>query len=237
MPGREIGNSVCVSDITAHQTDSRTFHVRVPGRVPDDCRDVVPPAESLTNSRPSDSPACPENNELAHGSPRSRLKKICPLTCPSKVATLMVTSWIPHYGGAVTKPLDPEMFDPLCPSDLMPFRVGDKWAGMIIQCLEDGPRRFSELRVPLRNITSKVLTQSLRTLERDGFIVRTVHAGPVRHVEYELTSLGRSLLDLLDAARTWAEAHLDELIDAHEAHHPPTEPANTTPCPRPDTSP
>ncbi|MFE6776515.1 winged helix-turn-helix transcriptional regulator [Streptomyces sp. NPDC057702] len=134
------------------------------------------------------------------------------------------------------KPLDPDMFDPLCPSDLVPFRVGDKWAGMIIQCLEDGPRRFSELRVPLRNITSKVLTQSLRALERDGFIVRTVHAGPARHVEYELTPLGRSLLDLIDAARTWAEAHLDELIDAHEAHHPPNEPAHATSCPRPDTS-
>ncbi|MGW1752514.1 winged helix-turn-helix transcriptional regulator [Streptomyces sp. NPDC002092] len=136
----------------------------------------------------------------------------------------------------MTKPLDPEMFDPLCPSDLVPFRVGDKWTGMIIQCLEDGPRRFSELRVPLRNVTSKVLTQSLRALERDGFIVRTVRSGSARHVEYELTPLGRSLLDLLDAARTWAEAHLDELIDAHEAHHPPNEPANTTPCPRPDTS-
>jgi DNA-binding HxlR family transcriptional regulator len=107
---------------------------------------------------------------------------------------------------------------------------------MIIQCLEDGPRRFSELRVPLRNITSKVLTHSLRALERDGFIVRTVHAGPARHVEYELTSLGRSLLDLLDAAHAWAEAHLDELIDAHEAHHPSAEPVDTTPCPRPDTS-
>ncbi|MGW4224974.1 winged helix-turn-helix transcriptional regulator [Streptomyces bauhiniae] len=135
----------------------------------------------------------------------------------------------------MTKPLDPEMLDPLCPSDLVPFRVEDKWAGMIIQCLEDGLRRFSELRALLRN-TSKVLTQSLRTLERDGFIIRTVHAGPVRHVEYELTSLGRSLLDLLDAARTWARAPLDELIDAHERHQPLTEPANTTRCPRPDTS-
>lgn len=125
------------------------------------------------------------------------------------------------------------MFDPLCPSDLVPFRVGDKWAGMIIQCLEDGPRRFSELRVPLRSITSKVLTQSLRALERDGFIVRTVHTAPARHVEYELTSLGRSLLDLLNAARAWAEAHLDELIDAHEAHDPSAELANTDPGPRP----
>ncbi|MFG2221408.1 MULTISPECIES: winged helix-turn-helix transcriptional regulator [unclassified Streptomyces] len=117
----------------------------------------------------------------------------------------------------MTKPLDPDMFDPLCPSELMPIRVGDKWAGMIIQCLEDGPRRFSELRKPLRSVTPKVLTQSLRTLERDGYVIRTVHAGPSRHVEYELTSLGGSLLELLSVVRTWAETHLDELIDAREA--------------------
>ncbi|GHF50483.1 winged helix-turn-helix transcriptional regulator [Streptomyces griseosporeus] len=117
----------------------------------------------------------------------------------------------------MTKPLDPDMFDPLCPSELMPVRVGDKWAGMIIQCLEDGPRRFSELRVPLRNITPKVLTQSLRALERGGYVTRTVHAEPSRHVAYELTSLGRSLLDLLGEIRTWAETHMDELIDAREA--------------------
>jgi DNA-binding HxlR family transcriptional regulator len=129
----------------------------------------------------------------------------------------MVTSWIPHYCGRVTEPLDPEMFDPLCPSGLMPIRVGDKWAGMIVQCLEGGPRRFSELRVPLRNITPKVLTQSLRALERDGFVIRTVHTGPARDVRYELTPPGRSLLDLVEAARAWAESHLDELIDAREA--------------------
>ncbi|MEW2624157.1 helix-turn-helix domain-containing protein [Streptomyces sp. NPDC048106] len=117
----------------------------------------------------------------------------------------------------MTTPLDPEMFDPVCPSDLMPFRVGDKWAGMIIQCLAYGPRRFSELRVPLRSVTPKVLTQSLRALERDGFLVRTVQAGPARHVEYALTPLGRSLLELLDAARAWAEEHLEEVLDAREA--------------------
>ncbi|MFF2503113.1 winged helix-turn-helix transcriptional regulator [Streptomyces sp. NPDC058067] len=69
-------------------------------------------------------------------------------------------------------------------------------------------------------ITPKVLRQSLQALEHDGLIVRTVHAGPARHVEYELTSLGRSLLGLLDAARSGAEAHLDELIDAREAASP-----------------
>ncbi|GAA3116326.1 helix-turn-helix domain-containing protein [Nonomuraea salmonea] len=120
------------------------------------------------------------------------------------------------YGEAVREPLDPEMFDPVCPSEVMPIRVGDKWGGMIIQCLEEGPRRFSELMVPLRTVTPKVLTKSLRALERDGFVVRTERAGP-RHVEYALTPLGRSLLDLLDAARAWAETHMDALLDAREA--------------------
>jgi DNA-binding HxlR family transcriptional regulator len=117
----------------------------------------------------------------------------------------------------MAEPLDPEMFDPLCPSDLSPLRFGDKWSGMIIRCLETGPRRFSELRVPLRGITAKVLTQSLRLLERDGLVARTAYAGPPRRVEYELTALGRSLLGPIDVACEWAADHWDELIDAREA--------------------
>lgn len=109
------------------------------------------------------------------------------------------------------------MFDPSCPSGLMPIRFSDKWAGMIVRCLEHGPRRFSELRVPLRGISAKVLTQSLRALERDGFVVRTVHAAPVQRVEYALTPLGRSLIELLNAMYAWAEDHWDELLDAREA--------------------
>jgi DNA-binding HxlR family transcriptional regulator len=58
------------------------------------------------------------------------------------------------------------MFDELCPSALPPIRFGDKWAGLVIRCLEDGPRRFSEPRVPIRGVIAKVLTQSLRSLER-----------------------------------------------------------------------
>ncbi|MBJ7905628.1 winged helix-turn-helix transcriptional regulator [Streptomyces sp. NPDC003656] len=134
----------------------------------------------------------------------------------------------------MTEPLDPDMFDPLCPSGLMPFRVGDKWAGMIVRCLEGGPRRFSELRVPLRDITAKVLTRSLRALERDGFVIRTVHVGPARDVRYALTPLGRSLLPLLDAARVWAEGHLDELLDAREGLglSPPSPAPPDDPAPR-----
>ncbi|MFD7988845.1 winged helix-turn-helix transcriptional regulator [Kitasatospora indigofera] len=114
-------------------------------------------------------------------------------------------------------PLDPEMFDPVCPSALVPFRVGDKWATLILRCLEDGPRRFSELKVPLRGITAKSLTQSLRALERDGFVARTEREGAVRRVDYALTTLGRGLLGPLDTACAWTREHWDELIDAQEA--------------------
>ncbi|GAA0361547.1 helix-turn-helix domain-containing protein [Microbispora corallina] len=114
-------------------------------------------------------------------------------------------------------PLDPEMFDPLCPSGLMPMRIGDKWAALIIRCLEQGPRRFSELRVPLRGISAKVLTASLRALERDGLVSRTVVAGPAQHVEYGLTALGRSMIEPIDAICAWAEEHWDELLDARES--------------------
>ncbi|MCO5998878.1 winged helix-turn-helix transcriptional regulator [Actinoallomurus rhizosphaericola] len=114
------------------------------------------------------------------------------------------------------QPLPPDMFDELCPSSLVPFRFGDKWAALIIRCLEGGPRRFSELRVPLSRVTPKVLTQSLRRLERDGLVSRTVHADPTAGVEYALTPLGRSMVGPLDAACAWAAEHWDELLDAHE---------------------
>jgi len=116
------------------------------------------------------------------------------------------------------KPLDPEMFDPACPSRVSPIRIADKWGGMIILCLSDGPRRFSELLVPLRRVTPKVLTESLRALERDGMVVRRAYAENPPRVEYELTTLGRSLLGMIAACRDWAAEHLDELRSAREAY-------------------
>ncbi|MEU0937091.1 helix-turn-helix domain-containing protein [Embleya sp. NPDC005971] len=118
---------------------------------------------------------------------------------------------------ATEEPLSADMFDPVCPSNLSPIRFGDKWAAMIIRCLEHGPRRFSELRVPMHGVTAKVLTRSLRTLERDGLISRTAHDSPVRRVTYALTPLGRSMLVPMAAACTWAKTHWDELLDAREA--------------------
>ncbi|MES9537960.1 winged helix-turn-helix transcriptional regulator [Actinomadura sp. NPDC000600] len=116
------------------------------------------------------------------------------------------------------EPLPADMFDELCPSSLNPIRFGDKWAALVIRCLEHGPRRFSELRVPLSRVTPKVLTQSLRSLERDGLVKRTVYAEATPHVEYELTPLGRSMLEPMAAACAWTDQHWDELLDARESY-------------------
>lgn len=122
-------------------------------------------------------------------------------------------------------PLDPDMFHPACPSSIMPIRIGDKWSAMVIVCLEQGPRRFSELRVPIHGATPKVLTQTLRALERDGMITRTVYAEVPPRVEYELTPMGRTLLDLIAACRRWAREHLSTLMAARDSYGHPTQPA------------
>ncbi len=98
------------------------------------------------------------------------------------------------------------------------IRIGDKWTGKIIRCLEAGPRRFSELRVPLRGITAKVLTETLRAMERDGLLERTVYAEVPQRVEYELTTLGRSLRGPMAACCEWSAEHLSEVVDANDAY-------------------
>ncbi|MFI5912602.1 winged helix-turn-helix transcriptional regulator [Dactylosporangium sp. NPDC051541] len=76
-------------------------------------------------------------------------------------------------------PLPPDLFEPACPSSATPFQIGDKWAGMVLTCLRDGtPRRFNELRVPMRQVSAKVLSETLRALERDGMITRHAYEEP-----------------------------------------------------------
>ncbi|MER6831862.1 helix-turn-helix domain-containing protein [Streptosporangium sp. NPDC000563] len=96
-------------------------------------------------------------------------------------------------------------------SEVPLIRIGDKWTGRIIRCLESGPRRFSELQIPLRGITPKVLTETLRAIER------TVYPEMPPRVEYELTSLGRTLHEPMAACCAWSQAHMPEILDAREA--------------------
>jgi DNA-binding HxlR family transcriptional regulator len=117
----------------------------------------------------------------------------------------------------VSEPLDPDMFADCAPV-AAPMRIGDKWTAKIITCLRSGPRRFSELQTPLRSITPKVLTESLRALERDGLITRTAYPEIPPRVEYELTALGHTLFEPMAAQCAWSREHLPELLAAREAH-------------------
>jgi len=83
-------------------------------------------------------------------------------------------------------------------------RVGDKWTVLVVSTLGDGPRRFNELRKALGSISQRMLTLTLRALERDGLVTRTVYPTIPPRVDYELTRLGRSLLDPVSGLGAWA---------------------------------
>jgi DNA-binding HxlR family transcriptional regulator len=102
-----------------------------------------------------------------------------------------------------------------------PIQIGGKWTAKVIRCLEAGPRRFSELRVPLRDATPKVLTETLRAMERDGLVTRTSYPEIPPRVEYELTSLGRSLLTPMAACCEWTQSHLSDLLQARDSYQDP----------------
>ena len=106
------------------------------------------------------------------------------------------------------------MFDRECPSRLVLSRLGDKWTMLIVIALSSGVHRFSELRDRLGEVTPKVLTQSLRSLEHDGIVERTVYAVVPPKVEYQLTDLGRSLLEPIAAVKAWAESNYGAVLDA-----------------------
>ncbi|WAH99446.1 winged helix-turn-helix transcriptional regulator [Arthrobacter sp. MMS18-M83] len=117
-----------------------------------------------------------------------------------------------------TSELPANVMDPDCPSRVIFQRIGDKWASLVVQVLAGGPIRFSELRKMVHVVTPKVLTQTLRTLERDGLITRTVHAQVPPRVDYELTELGTSLLEPLTLLRLWAEDHVPSILEARDAY-------------------
>jgi DNA-binding HxlR family transcriptional regulator len=100
-----------------------------------------------------------------------------------------------------------------CPSRQLLDRVSDKWVALIMAALgSDGPRRYSELSRRLAGVSQKMLTQTLRSLERDGLVSRTVTPTVPVTVTYELTGLGLSLQQLMCDVKAWAEAHMDEVL-------------------------
>jgi DNA-binding HxlR family transcriptional regulator len=95
-------------------------------------------------------------------------------------------------------------------------RVGDKWSVMIVMLLGPGPRRFNEIRRAINGISQRMLTLTVRGLERDGLVTRTVFPTIPPRVDYELTALGQSLRRPIDALGEWAFANRAE-VDAARA--------------------
>ena len=93
-------------------------------------------------------------------------------------------------------------------------RVGDKWTVLVVSTLGEGPKRFNELRRALGSISQRMLTLTLRGLERDGLVTRTVFATIPPRVDYELTKLGRSLLEPVSALGLWARKNRAVTQDA-----------------------
>jgi DNA-binding HxlR family transcriptional regulator len=98
-----------------------------------------------------------------------------------------------------------------CPSRLVLDRIADKWTALVIQVLARGTMRYAQLQREIGGISQKMLTQTLRSLERDGLVQRTVHPVVPPKVEYALTRLGRTLIEPLHALCKWSEKHLPEL--------------------------
>ncbi|HEV3357025.1 MAG TPA: helix-turn-helix domain-containing protein [Pseudonocardiaceae bacterium] len=110
-----------------------------------------------------------------------------------------------------------------CPVRRVLDRVSDKWVILLLNAIADGPRRYAELRRIVAGVSEKMLTQTLRSLERDGLVTRTVTASVPARVDYALTDLGMSLLPVMRALKAWAEAHIAE-IDAARADYDRAQP-------------
>lgn len=109
---------------------------------------------------------------------------------------------------------DPDVFSARCPSRDVLGRIADKWTVLVVCGLAKGTRRFSELQREIAGISQKMLTQTLRSLERDGLVERHVYPVIPPRVEYTLTPLGRGFLRPIRSVAAWAEAHVFDVLDA-----------------------
>lgn len=105
-------------------------------------------------------------------------------------------------------------YQSMCPTRLMLNRIADKWTVLVLGLLENEAKRFSTLQREIGGISQKMLTQTLRGLERDGLVARTVYPEVPPRVEYTITPLGNTLVGLLAALRVWSETHMDEVLQA-----------------------
>jgi DNA-binding HxlR family transcriptional regulator len=110
----------------------------------------------------------------------------------------------------------PNIYDANCPTRLVLDRIADKWTVLVIGQLANGTLRFNELKRRVSGITQKMLTQTLKGLERDGMVHRKIYASIPPKVEYTLTDLGDSLTSVVEAIKVWAESNIENILSAQQ---------------------
>jgi DNA-binding HxlR family transcriptional regulator len=108
----------------------------------------------------------------------------------------------------------PDPYSADCPSRTVLDRIGDRWTVLVVGSLASGSMRFSELARRIDGVSQKMLTQTLRGLERDGLVTRTVHAEVPPRVDYDLTEAGRTLTQPLAALDAWARQHIGAIEES-----------------------
>jgi DNA-binding HxlR family transcriptional regulator len=111
-----------------------------------------------------------------------------------------------------------DAFIAACPTRKLLDRLSDKWVCLVMSALADGPHRYGDLSRRIAGVSQKMLTQTVRTLERDGLVSRTVTPSVPVRVDYELTPLGTSLLPVMRAIKLWAEANIEKVEAARAAY-------------------
>ncbi|OWV94791.1 HxlR family transcriptional regulator [Rhizobium sp. R693] len=111
-----------------------------------------------------------------------------------------------------------DVYEDRCPTRLVLDRLADKWAVLILDRLDGGPVRFNHIRRDIKGISQKVLSQTLKKLERDGLVSRTIFPTVPVTVEYALTPLGRTLTQTISALAHWAEKNMDAVLAAQQLY-------------------
>jgi len=109
-----------------------------------------------------------------------------------------------------------DVYNAHCPTRMVLDRIADKWTVLIVGALENKTKRFGELRREVGGVSQKMLTQTLRGLERDGLVTRVVYASVPPKVEYSLTELGKTLVRTLEAIREWSEGNIEDVLRARD---------------------
>ncbi|MEP0799654.1 helix-turn-helix transcriptional regulator [Funiculus sociatus GB2-A5] len=113
---------------------------------------------------------------------------------------------------------EPDIFNANCPTQQVLDTIANKWSVIVVYSLSFGTKRHSELQRQINGVSQKMLTQTLRNLERDGLVVRKVYPVVPPKVEYSLTPLGETLIEPLGTICKWAETHIDEMQAARERY-------------------